>query len=151
MNDTLEIEINQPRARVAELFGDPENLGAWQPGYLGLEHLSGTEGAAGSTSTLRYAHGKRVIEMTELLEVNNLPDEFSATYCAKGMKMTVRNRFEEAGPDKTRWDSENEAVVSGIMMRVIALIMPGCFRKQSLKYMENFKAFAEDGTDLRKE
>lgn len=53
MNYTLEIEINQPRARVAELFGDPENLGAWQPGYLGLEHLSGTEGAAGSTSTLR--------------------------------------------------------------------------------------------------
>ena len=34
---------------------------------------------------------------------------------------------------------------------MIALIMPGCFRKQSLKHMENFKAFAEDGTDLRKE
>ncbi|MEO1843423.1 MAG: SRPBCC family protein [Akkermansiaceae bacterium] len=54
MNYTLQIEINQPRARVAELFGDPENLGVWQPGYLGLEHRSGQEGAAGSTSTLSY-------------------------------------------------------------------------------------------------
>jgi len=34
-------------------------------------------------------------------------------------------------------------------MRLIALIIPGCFKKQSLKYMTNFKAFAETGAEVR--
>ena len=28
-------------------------------------------------------------------------------------------------------------------------IMPGCFKKESFKYMTNFKAFAETGADVR--
>ena len=49
----------------------------------------------------------------------------------------------------TGWVSENEARVSGFFMRLMTILMPGCFRKESLKYMENFKAFAETGADCR--
>lgn len=148
---TLEIEINQPRARVAELFGEPENLGAWQPGFLSFEELEGEPGAPGSTSRLKYADGKRVVEMIETLKVNNLPEEFTASFVAWGVRMTVSNRFTEEGPEKTKWVSYNEAEGSGFLMRIISWIMPGCFAKQSFKYMENFKAFAEEGKDLREE
>ena len=151
MNYTLEIELNQPRARVVELFDDADNLGAWQPGYLGMKHVGGEEGKAGAQYELRYLHGKREIPMLETIEVHNLPDEFSAVYDAKGMKMKVTNKFEEVGEGKTRMIVESEAEVSGILMKLIALIMPGCFKKQSWKYMENFKAFVEEGKDLRKE
>lgn len=150
INYTLEIDINQPRSRVAELFGEPANLGAWQPGFLSMEDLEGEPGAPGSTSRLKYAHRKREVEMTETLVVNDLPNEFTATYRARGMTMTVRNLFKEDGEGKTQWISENEAEVSGLLMRIISMIMPGCFKKQSFKYMKNFKAFAEDGKDLRK-
>ena len=54
------------------------------------------------------------------------------------------------GSGKTRWLSGNEAKVSGFMMCLISVIMPGCFRKESQKYMENFKAFAETVADVRK-
>jgi hypothetical protein len=150
MKYALEIEVMLPRERVGELFGEAENLGAWQPGFVGLEHASGKPGKPGAKSRLTYLNGKREVVLTETIEVNNLPAEFSATYEAKGMRMAVRNRFEESGAGRTRWISENEAQVSGVLMRIIALLMPGCFKKQSFKYMENFKVFAEDGADLRK-
>jgi hypothetical protein len=34
-------------------------------------------------------------------------------------------------------------------MRLVGLLMPGAFRKQSLQHMRDFKAFAEHGTDVR--
>lgn len=149
MQYTLEIEIDQPRSKIAELFGDPQNLAFWQPGFVSYEHLSGDEGKPGSKSRLLYKNRGRDVEMIETVEVDNLPDEFTATYEAKGMRIKVKNLFTEVAPDKTRWVSENESKVSGFMMRIISIIMPGCFKNESWKYMENFKAFAEDGSDVR--
>jgi hypothetical protein len=34
-------------------------------------------------------------------------------------------------------------------MRLVALLMPGFFRKQSQQHMQDFKAFAEQGLDVR--
>ena len=34
-------------------------------------------------------------------------------------------------------------------MRLVSLVMRGAFRKQSLQHMEDFKAFAEQGIDVR--
>ena len=34
-------------------------------------------------------------------------------------------------------------------MRLVGLLMPGAFRKQSLEHMQDFKAFAEQGKDVR--
>ena len=36
-----------------------------------------------------------------------------------------------------------------MMMRLVGLLMPGTFRKQSLQHMQDFKAFAEHGKDVR--
>ena len=45
--------------------------------------------------------------------------------------------------------SENEYRFSGLLMRLVGLLMPGAFRKQSLQHMQDFKAFAEQGKDVR--
>jgi len=34
-------------------------------------------------------------------------------------------------------------------MKLIGLLMPGAFEKQSVKYMKDFKAFAEEGKSIR--
>ena len=146
---SLEIEIDVPRDKATELFGDPDAIGKWQPGFQSIEELPAEDGTSQKRYRLRYSHGKREIEMIETVEVDALPDEFTASYDAPGVFMRVKNRFEEIGADKTRWISENEATTSGMMMKLMALLMPGCFKKQSFKYMENFKALAEDGTDIR--
>lgn len=35
------------------------------------------------------------------------------------------------------------------MMRLVGLLMPGAFRKQSRRHIQDFKAFAEQGQDVR--
>jgi len=87
--------------------------------------------------------------MIETVEVNDLPREFTASFTAPGMEIRVQSLFEELGAYKTRWISNNQGSTSGFVMRMIGLFMPGCFKRQSLLFMRHFKAFAEDGSDLR--
>ena len=149
MTYSIELDLDLPRDKVGELFGNPDNLAFWQPGFVSMEHTSGEEGAVGAKSRLLYKNRGRDVELIETVKVNNLPEEFTATYEAKGMWIEVKNRFEENGPEKTKWISENDVKLSGIMMRLIGLVMPGCFKKETLKYNVNFKAFAEKGADIR--
>ncbi|MEU1982527.1 SRPBCC family protein [Nocardia sp. NPDC019395] len=66
-----------------------------------------------------------------------------------GMWSAARERLTEAGPDTTLWESENEYRFDGLLMKLVGLLMPGMFRKQSLQHMQDFKAFAEQGKDVR--
>ena len=65
------------------------------------------------------------------------------------MWSAARERLTEAGPETTLWESENEHRFSSVPMRLVGLVMPGAFRKQTRRHMQDFKAFAEQGTDVR--
>lgn len=142
MKYTVEIEINLPIARVIELFDNPDNLQKWQPGLLSFEHLSGTPGQPGAKSRLTFRMGRGKMIMTETVTVRNLPDEFSGTYEVKNVFNIVKNRFIALSENKTKYISESEFQFKGFM-RIIAFFMPGAFKKQSQKYLQLFKEFAE--------
>ncbi len=142
MKYEIEVTINLPRQRVIELFDSSENLTKWQPGLKSFEHLSGEPGRAGAKSRLVFVENGRRIEMIETITSRNFPDEFSGTYEAPGVMNWVVNRFYEDGPNSTRWVAEQEFKFSGLMA-VMALFMRGAFPKQTRKFMELFKAFAE--------
>lgn len=146
---TVEIEIEQPRDKVVELFNNTENLFKWQTGLQSFEHLSGEPGQPGSKSKMIYINGKNTIELTETITLNQLPNEFAGLYEWSGGSNTLHTKFVELGPERTRWVSTGEYTMRSLMMKVMALLMPGMFRKQSLGFMENFKAFCEHGTDIR--
>jgi hypothetical protein len=143
MKFTTEIVVNLPRERMIELFDNPDNMPKWQDGLKSFEPISGEPGQPGAKSRLKYDVNGRMIEMVETIETRNLPDEFSGTYEAKGVWNRVENRFFEDGADKTRWVSTNEFKFSGLMMTAMGFLMPFAFRKQSRKFMEDFKTFAE--------
>lgn len=142
MKYTSEIEINLPVNKVIELFDNPDNISKWQPNLLSFKHLSGTSGQEGAKSKLRYKMNNSEIEMIETITKRNLPDEFSGTYEAKGVFNIVKNKFVDLGNLKTKWIVENEFRLSGFM-RLMGLLMPGAFRKESFKIMKQFKDFAE--------
>ncbi len=142
MKYTAEISISLPREKVIELFDNPDNLKHWQPGFISFELISGNFGQSGSKYRLKYKMGKREIEMIETITKRDLPDEFSATYEAKGVWNKVKNTFSEPIPGTSLWHSENEFKFKGFM-KVMTFLMPGAFKKQSLNYMKLFKAFAE--------
>ncbi|WP_337251640.1 hypothetical protein [Maribacter halichondriae] len=45
-------------------------------------------------------------------------------------------------------DFETDFQFEGFMMKTMGFLMPGAFKKQSKKYMEDFKAFAEEGVSV---
>jgi len=148
MKYTIETTIDLPLDTVIALFDNQENMKHWQPELQSFEHLSGDPGQVGAKSRLLYKMGKREVEMIETITVRNLPDEFSGTYEANGVLNIQKNIFKEEN-GKTHWISECEFRMSGFM-KIMGWFMPGAFKKQSRKYMDQFKAFAENHEEVLK-
>lgn len=144
MKYTVEIEINKPIDKVIELFDNVDNMGKWMEGLQSFEPISGTPGQVGAKSKLRFKMGKREIEMIETITVRNLPEEFSGTYEVDNVFNIVKNKFVKISEERTKYISENEFQFKGIFMKIIAFLMPGAFKKQSLHYLNAFKKFAEN-------
>ncbi len=146
---TVAVDIDLPRERVLELFDDPGNMPKWQTGLVSFEPLSGDPGQPGAKSKLIYENGSKRFELVETVVERNLPDEFNGYYEWPGGRNTLANRFIELESERTRWESSCSYEFSGLLMRVMATIMPGYFRKQNQIFMDNFKAFCEEGRDIR--
>jgi uncharacterized membrane protein len=137
-----EIEIDRPIEKVVKLFDDPANMDKWMEGLQSFEPISGTPGQPGAKSRMKFKMGKREIEMIETITVRNLPAEFSGTYEAKGVFNIVKNRFVPLPGNRTKYIAENEFHFTGFM-KLIGWLMPGAFKKQSMKYLSDFKNFVE--------
>lgn len=148
MKYTTEIVIDLPREEVIRKLDNAENMKHWQRGLKNYKILEGTPGTIGAKMELEYLMGKRQVVLTETITKNDFPNEFHATYSAKSVHNIQRNFFHEIEPSKTRWVSESEFELSGFVMKMMAFLMPGAFKKQSLKYLKDFKNFAENGTSV---
>ena len=142
MKYTHHITVDLPRDKVISLFDSQENMFKWQPGLKEITPISGVQGEEGAKMKLFYDMGKRKVEMIETILKKDLPDEFTGSYEATGVYNIVKNTFEADG-EKTKWTVENEFQFSNLMMKIMGFLMPGAFKRQSFKFMELFKNFAE--------
>nr|WP_221381898.1 SRPBCC family protein [Actinoplanes polyasparticus] len=159
MKYTVSLEIALPRERVAQLLADPAHLPKWLRGLVLHEPLSGVHGQVGTKSRVILQTGRQKFECTETItrrepvDLHEIPRgsvvHFEREIAGPGMWSAARERLTETGPETTLWVSENEYRFSGLLMRLVGLLMPGMFRKQSLRHMRDFKAFAEHGQDVR--
>ena len=147
MKFTQQIEINAPIEKVVKLFDSPDNLGKWMKGLKKFVHISGTPGKPGAKSRLVFDNGKHQFELIETITKNNLPHEMSGNYEHKYTVNTMSNRFKSVG-NKTRYETEvHYTKLNGFMIKLMALLMPGMFKKQVLIAMNNFKTFVESSPD----
>ncbi|MFF1816815.1 SRPBCC family protein [Kribbella sp. NPDC058245] len=161
MKYTNSIEIALPLEKVAQLLADPEHLPKWLRGVVLHEPLSGIHGELGTTSRVVMQSGQRKMECTETItrrepaDLHGIPEgtvvHFDREIVGAGMWSVVRDRLTAATPETTYWESESEFRFSGLLMRVMALLMPRAFHKQSHQHLQDFKAFAEQGKDVREE
>jgi uncharacterized protein YndB with AHSA1/START domain len=144
MRYQLEVEINAPRGRVVELFLDPANLQKWQPDLVSFEQIgSGAPREVGAKSKQVQRMGRREFETIETITVYNPPEEFAATYEAEGVWNLISNRLTETPEGTTRWVLDAHHEFSSLMLKLMALLLPGMFRKQTLTFMQRFKDFVE--------
>ncbi|MEV0831318.1 SRPBCC family protein [Nonomuraea rubra] len=161
MKYTVSTEIALPRETVVQLLADPAHLPKWLRGLVLHEPLNGKHGEPGTKSRVVMQMGKQKIECTETItrrepaDLHEIPKgsvvHFDREIVSKGTWSAVRDRLAEAGPETTLWESESEYRFSSVMMRLVGLLMPGAFRKQSEQHMQDFKRFAEQGKDVREE
>ena len=148
---TVEVDIDLPRDQVIELFDSVDNLYKWQPGLQSFEHVSGDPGQPGAISKMVYLNGRNRIEMTEEVTERRLPDEFNGRYSWGGGSNTLRNEFIELSPSSTRWRSTCSYEFRSIPMKLMAFFAGGMFKKQNQLWLDHFKAFCEEGKDVRDE
>ncbi len=158
MKYTVSMEIALPRERVIQLLEDPAGRPKWLRGVVSHEVLRGVDGQVGTESRIVFQSGRQRMECTETItrrEPVDLQDvrpdtvvHFEREIVADGMWNAAREHLTERGPEHTLWVSENEYRFNGLM-RLASPFMRGAFVKQSRKHMEDFKAYAEQGTDVR--
>jgi hypothetical protein len=142
MKYVTSIEIDLPRARVIELYDNPDNYVKWQESLVSLELLEGEACQQGARTRLQHKMGKREVEMLETVTRREWPDLFAATYEADGVWNEAINHFTELDDGRTGWQLDTIFRCSGVMW-VLTTFFPGMFKKQTRSVMESFKAFAE--------
>ena len=144
MKFTCEVLINKPLQEVAALMDNIENLKHWQDGYISHKHISGEPGKVGSITKLVYKQGKREFDLIETILVNNRPHEFTGQYVHTHMENNMENLFTAVDENTTKWVANIDYYkLNGIMIKVMVFIMPGMFKKQTQKWLNQFKTFAE--------
>ncbi|MEV8377246.1 SRPBCC family protein [Kribbella sp. NPDC056861] len=161
MKYTNSIEIALPLEKTVQLLSDPAQLPMWLRGLVLHEPVSGVHGEVGTKSRVVLQSGKREMELAETItrrepaDLHGIPQgtvvRFEREIVGGGMWSAARDRLTEAGPETTLWESESEYRFSGLLMRLVGLVMPSAFHKQSQQHLEDFKAFAEQGKDVREE
>ncbi|UOY07333.1 SRPBCC family protein [Muricauda sp. SCSIO 64092] len=147
MKYTTEVLVDLPRDEFITKLDNPDNMKHWMRGLLAYDVISGETGQEGAQMNMKFKMGKRNMEMVETIIKRNMPEEFHATYDTKGVHNIQKNFFKEEN-GKTRWISESEFQFEGFGMKLMAFLMPGAFKKQSKKYAEDFKNFAEKGISV---
>lgn len=136
------IDVNKPLNEVLALFSNPVNRRSWMEGFVSSALISGKEGQVGAKSEMEFLVGKRKIKMVETIIVNKLPDEFTCTYEASGVFNTMKCMFAEITNTTTDFCTVQEFQFKGLV-KIVAFFMPGTFKKQSKKYLTDFKTFCE--------
>ena len=144
MKYTCSVEISLPIDRVIELWENEDNFNEWQDGFMSIEHLSGMPHSKGAKSKI-ILEDQRRIELIETIITNNLPEEKTALYEHIHMSNTQTTRFRKIDDNRTEYSSEVEYIqFNGFMIKMMAKLFPGKFKGQSQKWMNQFKAFAEN-------
>jgi hypothetical protein len=139
MKFSCSIEIEKPITKVIELFENPDSMKEWQDGFVRLDPVSGYVGQVGAKSKLIYKN----MELIETVLVRD-QNRFKGLYEHTHMVNTMDNRFTSLSETKTRWDVEIDYTkFNGIIPKLMALLMPGLFRRQVEKWLVQFKTFAE--------
>jgi len=148
MKYTSEIIVNVSLDEFLKKLDNHDNIKHWQRGLTSYEHLSGSPGKIGAKMQLNYTFGKRKMSLTETIVDINLPFKMHLNYDASGMHNIQKNSFSETLEGYTKWVSKNEFIATNFKMRMLTLLMPSIFKKQSMKYLTDFKNFAEKGISV---
>ncbi len=143
MKYSFDIVIEAPLDICAKKFNSTENMKHWQRGLVAVEHISGIPGEFGAKMKIFFKMGNRQLSLIETITHKNFPHEFHGIYAAENIDNHQENHFSATSGNHTKWTCTNEFIPLSFKMRLMLWLMPNTFKKQTLRYMRDFKSFAE--------
>lgn len=144
MKFTCTVEIRRSREKVVALWNNPEYFKEWQDTFLRAESISGEPRKEGAITNLFLAQGKSEMLLKETIIKNDLPDRFIGLYEHKHMVNTMTSIFTSLDEESTRYVAEiHYTKFIGFMPKLMAFLVPWMFKKQTQKWLDQFKIFAE--------
>lgn len=141
MKSTVEIEINMPQQRVAELFADPGNNPKWMPDLDRYEPVSGEQGIPGSTYRLVPKTGKMVFLATVV--ARNIPHELSLVLEASNVRVFITGKLIAVSATRTKLISEEIFTFKGLFNSIFGFFAQNAIKAAHRGHIEEFKKFAE--------
>ena len=127
---------------------DADSLKHWMEGLQSMETTEGIAGEKGAKSIVKFDTGKRKMEMIETIVDKQLPNFITMQYNTAQMTNTNTHNFIDLKNGTTQMKIDQDFQMNGFIMKAMGVLMKGLFKKQSKKYSDAFKAFAEDGTSV---
>lgn len=144
MKFTCTVDVDVPRDFAAALFVDKANHHHWQPEFRSVESVSGAPDEPGTVTRMKYQSGNQKFDLIETVRVNQLPNEFLGEYETPGTCWnTMHSKFLSLSDRTTRYEAQIEYRFDTLMLKLMALFVPRLFKKQTQRYLDNFKRYAE--------
>jgi hypothetical protein len=135
--------IDLPINRTIELYQLQEDFNQWHLGFVSKELISGLSNQINTKSKLVYHNNNNVIELVETILPPKSENQFISLYEHKHMINIMTSTFSTITKNQTRLDVEiHYTKFIGFMPKLMAILMPGVFKKQTQKMVDNFKNYA---------
>ena len=144
MKYTCSVKVPLNRTDCVNLWMDESQFAEWQDGFQSKTWIEGKPNEIGSKSDIVLAQGKRRMELRETILDNNLPEHIEGRYDHIHMTNTQKITFEAMSSDSTLLTSDVEyTAFHSFMPKLMAKLFPGMFKKQSQKWLDQFRELAE--------
>lgn len=141
MKSVVEVEINAPQQKVAELHVDPRNNPKWMHDVARYESVSGEVGMPGFTYRLVPKEGNMIFLATVV--ERNLPDELKLHLKAEDVSVEVTAKFIALSSEKTKLVSEQVFTFKGQDSTSVSPDVENAIKTAHRSHIEGFKRFAE--------
>jgi len=129
---------------VIALLQDTKNMKHWQTGFERYQHLSGKLNTIGCKGIMHYSLNGKPMELEETIIEMDLPDSMEGEYVHEHMTNRMHNTFVALDSKTTIWKAEiHYTKFNGFKMKLFGFLGKQIFKKQTQKWLDNFKAFAE--------
>jgi hypothetical protein len=145
MKYKCEVIVNKPKELVVELYRNPQFFKEWQDGFIDMTLPDKTDKKINYHAIYQYkVMGNKIINLEERILNDLLPDSFEATYSTDDMANSMKSTFIKSSPTSTKLIAELEYYYfEGILPKMMSIFMKWSFKKQTQKWLNQFKTFAE--------
>jgi hypothetical protein len=144
MKSIVELEINAPQAKVAELFADLRAFPQWMDDVERIEPLGGPAGLSPERAyRLVPKKGRWRSAFVARVVRRDPPFRSRLTLRSRNVSVDVTGTFVRLSEDRTRLVAKNEIGFRGLLSRVLGLLGWRAIRRAHRRHMESFKRFAE--------